>query len=284
MVPAFAVSQFGELGMLKRYAEMKDEKRESAVHRQKTDLPEELCRPGRDGELPLSLLDQIELGTLDVELAAWLVSHISRGASFIVGAESRGVGKTTTMRSLLGFAPGHLPFAMMLPGKIADLDGSPHCAISYELSDHAPPAYLWAQDLRDYFALSGRGHMLVGNMHADDLDQARAQICKANDVPEAHFRAIGLFIFVRMEGESSSARRSIETVYHSDGAAAHQVVFSRSGGLSGSAPRDPAHEKRCRAFLTEALAGSSCVIEEVRRRFLDDARAFAPARPQSSGS
>lgn len=248
---------------------MKNENRNPVVHKQKTDLPEELCRPRKDGEHPLSLLNQIEFGTLDIELAAWLVSHVSCGASFIVGAELGGVGKTTTMRSLLGFTPGHLPFAMALPGEIAALDGSPCCVISHELSDHTPPAYLWAQDLRDYFTLSERGHMLVSNMHADTLDQAHAQICEANDVPEAHFRAIDLFVFIHMEGESSSARRFIETVYYSDGAAAHQVVFSRSDGLSGSAPCDPAHKERCHAFLTEALADSSRVIEEVRRRFLD---------------
>ena len=248
---------------------MKDEKRNSAAHRQETDLPEELCRSGRDGGRPLTLLDQIELGTLDVDLAAWLVSHVSLGASFIVGAKPGRAGKTTTMRSLLGFVPGHLPFAIAMPGEMGDLDGSPHCVISHELSNHPPPGYLWDQDLRDYFALSGQGHMLASNMHVDDLEQAHAEICGANDVPEAHFRSASLFVFLRVEGESSDARRLVETVHHSDGTSAHQAVFSRSGGLSGSAPRDPAHEKHCRAFLEEAMADSSRALEDVRRRFLD---------------
>ncbi len=248
---------------------MKGVQRDSDAHKKDTDLPEELCRSGRDGNQPLSLLNQIELGTLDVDLAAWLVSHVSRGASFIVGAKPGRAGKTTTMRSLLAFAPGHLPFAIAMPGEIAGLDGSRHCVISHELSNHPPPGYLWAQDLRDYFALTGRGHMLASNMHVDDLEQAHAEICEANDVPEAHFRAAHLFIFLRVEGESADARRLIQTVHHSDGTSAHQAVFSRSGGLAGSAPRDPVHEERCRAFLLEALAGPSRAIGEVRRRFFD---------------
>ena len=59
----------------------------------------------RDGESPLSFSDLIDRGTFDLELAAWLMSHVSRGASFIVGAGPGGVGKTTTMRSLLSLAP-----------------------------------------------------------------------------------------------------------------------------------------------------------------------------------
>ena len=72
----------------------------------------------RDGESPLSFSDLIDRGTFDLELAAWLMSHVSRGASFIVGAGPGGVGKTTTMRSLLSLAPSKLPFGIALPEKI----------------------------------------------------------------------------------------------------------------------------------------------------------------------
>ncbi|MFH1575008.1 MAG: hypothetical protein ABIG68_13570, partial [Acidobacteriota bacterium] len=191
-----------------------------------------------------------------------------RGASFIVGANPGGVGKSTIMRALLGLVPGGLPFAIAMPGEIADLDGQPHCLISHELSNHPPPAYLWDQDLRDFFALGEKGHVLVANMHADDLDQARDQIVAANEVPEAHFRGVGLFVFIRLEGDRDSGRRIIDAVHFSDGAAAHEVVYSPDSGLSARAPRDAAHEARCREFLEDALAGPERTVEEVRRRFL----------------
>ena len=73
----------------------------------------------RDGESPLSFSDLIDRGTFDLELAAWLMSHVSRGASFIVGAGPGGVGKTTTKRSLLSLAPSKLPFGISLPEIIA---------------------------------------------------------------------------------------------------------------------------------------------------------------------
>ncbi|PIQ44878.1 MAG: hypothetical protein COW04_10645, partial [Deltaproteobacteria bacterium CG12_big_fil_rev_8_21_14_0_65_43_10] len=69
-----------------------------------------LSKLGHRGERPLSVLDLIERETFDLELAAWLMSRVARGASFIVGANPGGVGKSTIMRALLGLAPGGLPF------------------------------------------------------------------------------------------------------------------------------------------------------------------------------
>ena len=46
-----------------------------------------------DAEKARSLLDLIELNTVDLELAAWLVSLVSRGASYITGSGPGGIGK-----------------------------------------------------------------------------------------------------------------------------------------------------------------------------------------------
>ncbi|MBM3278127.1 MAG: hypothetical protein FJY95_08595 [Candidatus Handelsmanbacteria bacterium] len=239
------------------------------------DLPPELLDPESETP-PRSLLDLIELKVFDLELAAWLVSRISHGASFIVGSGLGGVGKTTTMRALLAFAPAERPFVRALPGKVGEVQGAPSCVISDELSDHPPPTYLWGQNLRDFFALSQRGHMLVGNMHTDDLEETRAQICATNEVPEAQFRSVNLYAFVRVEGvapgtgriKDETSRRFINEIYLSDGRATHQMVYTCGAGLGAGAPREAAHEGRIRRFLEEALAGNRRGINEVRRHFL----------------
>jgi hypothetical protein len=113
-------------------------------------------------------------------------------------------------------------------------------------------------------------------MHVDDLDEARAQICESNGVPASQFRAVNLFAFIRVEGEDIStrrinnptARRFIHEIFYSDGAAAHQLVYTRDTGFSTDAPRDAAYEARCRTFLEETLAGASRTIEEIRHIFL----------------
>ena len=241
-----------------------------------TDIPKEFSGEDRE-ERHHSLLDLVDLAMFDIELAAWLVSHVSRGASYVVGAGPGGIGKTTTMRALLSFVPGRLPFTIALPGQVAGFDGVPSCVISHELSHHPPPAYLWDQDLRDFFALTGHGHMLVGNMHADELEEVHCQVCVTNGVSEDLFRALSLVVFVRIEGvdtssgriKDTSSRRYVNEIWYSDGSSAHEAVFSCGSGLSSNAPRDPAYEVLCRQFLVESIDSDIRTVGEIRRSFLD---------------
>ena len=239
-------------------------------------IPKELANPNRE-ECPRSLLDLIELETINLELATWLVSHVSRGASFMTGAGPGGIGKTTMMRALLGFSPARLPYFIALPGMVSVSARNTKCVVSHELSSHPPPTYLWGQDLRDFFSLSEQGNMLVGNMHTDDLEETRSQICEDNDIPKDQFRALKILAFIRIEGvdlgggriKDSSSRRFLSEVCYSDGTAAHETVYTHDGGLSEDAPGDVEHESQCAAFLEEALAAPERTIGEVRRRFLE---------------
>ena len=231
-----------------------------------------------NGEDPTrSLLNLIELGTFDLDLAAWCVSRVSRGASWITGSGPGGIGKTTTMSSLLSFAPGDLDFYLALPEQVSDVPPGRHCVISNELSDHPPPTYLWDQDLRDFLALSEQGHILVANVHADDLDEIHGQIVGECKVPESQFRAINLLIFICLEGGNppgerrivdNTTRRVANKIFYSDGTGPHQSVYDPTSGLTSAAPRDPEHEGQCRAFLAGALNGSERSIVDVRQRFL----------------
>lgn len=234
-----------------------------------------LTNPKRK-EHPRSLLDLIELGTLDIDLASWFVSHISRGDSFLTGSGPGGIGKTTTMRSFLSFVPGNLRFAIAMPGKVSSIKGSPHCVISNELSDHPPPTYLWNQDLREFFALSEQNHLLVGNAHADNLDEIYGQVVETNAVPESQFRAINLLVFICLEGGNPSSRvkdtttrRVIDKIFYSDGTSEHESIYTPKNGLLPNAPRDPEFEAICRRFLEEILNSPERTLEGVRHRFLE---------------
>lgn len=220
------------------------------------------------GDRPLTLLDQIERDTLDLDLAAWLTTQVSSGVSYIVGARPGNAGKTTTMRSLLCFAPAEVTFVEALPGQVAALDGRVSCAVSHELSNHPPPAYLWDRDVRDFFSLPAAGHMIVANLHADDLDETRSQMCGDNGVSAEQFRGVGIFLFLRVEGDDDDAARWVEEVSYSDGVAEHSTVYSRAEGLRPSAPRDEGREAGMRDFLEAALDDGLFSPPELRRRFL----------------
>lgn len=233
-----------------------------------------MSNPKRE-ERARSLLDLIELKMFDLELAAWYASLASKGASLITGSGPGGIGKTTTMRSFLSFVPGHLRFDIALPGEVKKLGDVPSCIISNELSDHPPPTYLWDQDLRDFFAHTENGHVLIGNVHADDLAEIQKEIVGDCNVPEEQFRQVNLFMFICLEGgnpegrvKDTTTRRVVNKVFYSDGKSAHQLVYTDADGFSSDAPRDAEQEAKCRAFLEAALKGSERTLEGVRERFL----------------
>jgi hypothetical protein len=237
---------------------------------------EQMSNPEK-GEHARSLLDLIDLGTFDLELAAWFISHISQGASYIFGSGPGGIGKTTTMRSMLSFVPANLRFVTALPDKVNEIDSSPHCVISDELSDHTPATYLWDQDVRDYFACSRKGHLLVANVHADDAAEVHEQMVTTNQVPESQFRSISIFGFICLEGgnpeggriKDTTTRRVVNKVFYSDGSSDHQSVYSPEEGLLSNAPRNSALEDKCRSFLQEVLDTPERTLEGVRKQFLD---------------
>lgn len=236
---------------------------------QKLDQPE-------DGEPTRSLLHLIEEQTLDLELAAFLVSHISRGASYITGSGPGGVGKTTTKHALLSFVPAGLPFFKALPEAVTAVGETTACAIADELSGGRPPTYLWGDDLRDFFALSQQGHFLTSTIHADNIAETHSQIVGENGVPIKEFRALKLIVHICLEGgnpperrvRDTTTRRIVNKVYYSDGNSDHQLVYEDQKGLSARAPRDPAREKHCRAFLEQMLKGQERSLTAVRQRFL----------------
>ncbi|NKB68707.1 MAG: hypothetical protein GKR89_16710 [Candidatus Latescibacteria bacterium] len=229
-----------------------------------------------DDEYTRSLIDLIEVGTLDLELAAFLVAQVRGGASFITGSGPGGIGKTTTMHTLLGFVPGDLPFITALPGETAAIGGPRSCVISNELSDHPPPTYLWGDDLRAFLALGAAGHILVSNVHADNLEEIHGQIVGENGVPQEQFSAINLLVFICLEGgnpperriKDTTTRRIINKIYYSDGQQPHRLIYEPATGLSDQAPRNEEEEQNCRAFLAEMVAGKVRRLSQVRQRFL----------------
>ena len=235
-----------------------------------------LSNPEHEGRAR-SILDLIELGTFDIELASWLASRAALGESWISGSGPGGSGKTTTMRTLMSFIPSNRKFILALPGEVTSIPDDPHCMMSNELSDHRPPTYLWNQDLRDFCEQKTRGHQLVGNVHADDLEEIHDQFVSQCDVPEEQFRSLNVLLFICLEGGNPEAkrikddvtRRVVNRIYYSDGTAPHESMFDPENGLLDNAPRDVELEAEIASFLTEAMNGSDRSLEGLRRGFLN---------------
>jgi len=220
----------------------------------------------------LSVLDLLEAGTLDPDLAAWLMARMGRGASLLVGARPGGAGKTTVMCALLNLAPPALPLvaatAEAVARAAAEDDPPRRCYVCHEISPGDYFAYLWGDDLRAYCRLFEKGHVLASNLHADDLPEARAQVCDANGVSEALFGRFDLAVFLRVGGRPGRARRTVEKVYAADGEGRHRLVFDAAAGLrpAPTGAEESARVAACGQFLAEALADGVRTIEHARRR------------------
>lgn len=237
------------------------------------------CNP-RGGRM-LSILDLIDADALDLDLAASLMAKIARGASFLVGARPGGAGKTAVMCALLNLIPPDCEIIAATASAVraAFDESTPRktCYVCHEIGSGPYFAYLWGAHLRAYCALAEKGRILATNLHADDLEEARGQICVENGVPLRHFHTFRLAVFLRVKGGYGSARRWIEKVYSSNGRSPHKLVFYRTSGIQPSA-LDAGWERRCRAFLEQVLKAGTRTIEETRGevvRFLaqDEARA-----------
>jgi len=219
----------------------------------------------------LSVVDLLDAGTLDLDLAAFLMARIGRGASFMVGARPGGAGKTTVMCALLNFVPVDVDLVPATVETVRAGSGNRRCYVCHEIGSGRYFAYLWGDDLRAYCALSEDGHQLATNLHADDVGETYDQVCRLNGVPPSHFNRFDLLVFLRVKGRLNSRRRVIEKVYVSDGTSEHMPVFTAGQGLGFGAGQDPDRYDRgwqseCRSFLAETWSAGVRTIEQVRER------------------
>lgn len=253
---------------------------------------EELDRCNQRGGRMLSIFDLLTAKTLDLDLAAYLMARISKGASFMVGSVPGGAGKTTVMCALLNFMPIDVPLIAATPQAVyqALKMRSPRrcCYICHEIGAGSYYAYLWADALQSYCRLFEAGHLLATNLHADNLEQARDQVCNDNGVPIDHFNKFNLLIFLGVKDGYFKARRWIEEVYSGDGSSGYFLIF-RSGEkkiITKSKSHDladPTYVQACRDFLRTTVP-NVCTIEDTRRHVIEFLRQYPSVLAEEDGT
>lgn len=229
---------------------------------------DELNRCNQRGGRMLSIFDLLAAKTLDLDLAAYLMARISKGSSFMVGSVPGGAGKTTVMCALLNFVPVGVSLIAATPEAIYEAAGTRACYVCHEIGSGHYFAYLWADALRAYCRLFEHGHMLATNLHADDLEQAKKQVCNTNGVSSEYFNKFELLIFLRVENRYLKANRWIEEVYSSDGSSEHKLIFRANDKQLDKHAADPEYVGACRDFLTK-MPPDVCTIEDTRREVME---------------
>ncbi len=216
-------------------------------------------RANQRGGRMLSVVDLIERETLSVRQAAWLVNRIEDGASWFVGAQPGGAGKTAVMAALLAMLPEGEKIVLTEHGGGWEKSVRGTCLLSYEIGSGHYDAYIWGAELRRFAELGADGCRLVTNLHADTLEQARAQIVDENGVPEEHFKAFGIFIPVTVKGGFSAVKRTVRKIQYFKDGGWHDLIE-----LEAMSER----ENEIAAFLQVLLKDGVRTVEEVRDRWI----------------
>ncbi len=234
----------------------------------------EIDRLNQRGGRMLSLVDLIEAGTVNPDLAAELAATAARGRSFLTAAGPGGVGKTTLMGAMLAFLPpearlrtveseatlAHLPEPE--PGRL-------DCLVVHEIGAGHWFGYLWGPAVARYVvAAHTNGRMLASNLHAESYGEARDQLAGLG-VGARDLAAVAALAFMVRPG----GRRRVSEVWTADGRGGHRRVWQwdpDADAFERTAPAkdDPdAMVARCRAVLEAARADGVRRMESVRERF-----------------
>lgn len=226
-------------------------------------------RSNQRGGRMLSVVDLLEAGTLTVYQAAWLLSRVLQGSSWLVGARPGGAGKTTVMSALLAMAPGGARVWLTNRGS-GWQEGKPgDYIVSYELSPGSYDAYIWGKDAVRMTDLGIGGCRIISNLHADTLEQARAQIVTECGATEKGFRAFQIFIPLVLKGSRLTSTPVVERIdYVRDGAWLRLLRTDLEPPRATSPETSPREIK-----IVEFLAGCSNrdirLIEDVREEWLE---------------
>ncbi len=222
----------------------------------------------------LSLVDLMAADTIPLDLAAYLAGKVYAGASFLVGASPGGAGKTTVMGALLACVP---PGCRLIPAdNIEELVTppahdmkNPLCYVCHEIGAGFYYAYLWDRGARAFFALPQKGHQIATNLHADTYEECRAQLCDENGVAAPNFNAVNYLIFLRVGRGLRAAKRTIETVWESDGKGPHHLMYQANGKDTSYSHDDPQGQKS-KEILQKLAANKINRIEEFRLAWLEE--------------
>ena len=179
-------------------------------------------------ERALTLDDLVANGTMSPEIAATLRQTARQRHSFLVMAVPRLAGKSTVMRAMLACAPKGAPaLAVGYDGDDVEtlLAGSRGgYLIVPEISRGAwAPGYIWGGPVRRAFRGITDDVALATALHAPDVDEAFAIICRGNGVPDDDASELALVVYLRSLGRDWTApeRRVVASV--------HEILEVRRG-------------------------------------------------------
>lgn len=178
---------------------------------------------------PLSILELVNFGTVDLPLASFLWLMMERRVSVIVAAGPSGVGKTTTLNVMLDFLRPEVK-QVELQGDYEDFTflKSARPANTYmvaaEFGSHG--IYVWGEVAIKAFELISQGYALGGTIHARTAKEVVEILHRYLGLPMSTIAGIDAIVTLSVtggRGYNSEPVRRINTV---------SVVAPHNNGIS----------------------------------------------------
>ena len=199
---------------------------------------------------PMSAVEIVGSGSLDVRLMATLWAVTGRKRSVMLASEAPMAGKTTTLSALVDFLPPGT-VGVFLRGWRGDFDWTDEIGpdrgylLVNEMSDHLP-VYVWGRNARGALEMAGRGFGMGATMHADSLAEAITLLRGQLGAADADLGGLTIYLQYSAYRTPAGMYRRVEEAWHlrldEGGALAPVRLAALEGGRSPSltgAQRDP---------------------------------------------
>ena len=167
---------------------------------------------------PLSLLQLVEAGSLDLRLASLLWLVLEWHGSLIVAAGPSLAGKTTTLTALLSLLPPDIG-AVYTRGEgegfafWGETDPRHTIVLVNEISSHLP-SYLWGPSVARLFAAVQQGYAFLATMHAGSMPELVAQLeGPPLLVPRYAIAGLTAVCFLTVERTTAGYRRQVASLW-----------------------------------------------------------------------
>ena len=192
----------------------------------------EIEKLNQRGGRTLTIVDLIKAGTLNMDMAAYLLMKMHGGASILTGAVPGGAGKTTLLASQLhAVAAG----SAIIPVDSEDvLDSVPEGEsksytyfLAHEIGSGSYYGYIWGNAARRYLGLNKKGNIRIAScLHADTLEEMRGiMLAPPLNVADEDFSRIDLILFMSMGGGYARPKRRVSAMYEADGKGGHRLLY-----------------------------------------------------------
>jgi hypothetical protein len=228
------------------------------------------------GGRTLSIVDLIQAGTLNVEMAAYAMQAMHEGASLLTAARPGGAGKTTLMAALLSLLPPGVPIVTVDSSRViregfGRVVAEPACYLAHEIGSGDWYGYIWDQDVANFFSLIDGQRRIASCLHADTMEELTGILYSSPlRVAGETLGRVGLILFMHVAPGPRGYRRRVASFWEADGNGKHRLVFHWDAQNDRFEPtaelQQPAGLERYETFLQGLVAAGEVEMAAVRGR------------------